>query len=103
MNIIEFNLNKDIYSKISILKAVHKYSADYTADIEEDRTTNSYIIKLKYNDGVSSIKLDKKMFVREVLDNELRLNLSAQTEAIRNLIIAQAFSNTNLISDGSKE
>ena len=36
-------------------------------------------------------------FTNEVLDQDLRLAVSAETEALRNLIVAQAFSNTSLL------
>jgi His-Xaa-Ser system protein HxsD len=38
-------------------------------------------------------------FKKEVLDQDLRLKLKAETEPIRNLILAHAFSKTGLIAD----
>jgi His-Xaa-Ser system protein HxsD len=36
---------------------------------------------------------------KEVLDQDLRLRLKAETEPVRNLILAHAFSKTGLIAD----
>ena len=38
-------------------------------------------------------------FKKEILDQDLRESIKRETEPVRNLVLAQAFSKTNLIKD----
>ena len=51
----------------------------------------------KFSEAAASATVDN--LKREVIDQDLRLKLKFETEPIRNLILAHAFSKTGLIAD----
>jgi His-Xaa-Ser system protein HxsD len=59
------------------------------------------ICHLAFDDKVSEAAVGANVdnLKKEVLDQDLRLKLKTETEPIRNLILAHAFSKTGLIAD----
>jgi His-Xaa-Ser system protein HxsD len=50
------------------------------------------------NVGERESRSIERLFFQELLDQELREKIGAETQALRSLIVAQAFSRTDLIS-----
>jgi His-Xaa-Ser system protein HxsD len=50
------------------------------------------------NVGEREARSVERLFFQELLDQELREKIGAETQALRSLIVAQAFSRTDLIS-----
>lgn len=88
--------DESIYFIDAIETAAYKGSNFFTADLSKvDRKINCV---LSGNIGISESQFEHAVedFKKEVLDQQLRIKLKAQTEPIRNLIIGIAFSNTGL-------
>ena len=91
-------LSLTIYSLNAIKKACYKFSSEFSVKFEE---MNDEKIKLHF-DFNSSIKDENKeeiikQFHNELLDQDLREIVFKETENVRNLILAHAFSKTTLI------
>lgn len=61
---------------------------------------NEIVCTLNFQDNLSESAANfiAEDFKREVLDQDLRSTIASETEQIRNLILAHAFSKTSLIS-----
>lgn len=91
--LIEVDLN--IYSINTVKKAAYKAAA--IADIEIKRSGEVaflYITSLSKQHSASEIK---SIINREILDQDLREIIKKETETVRTLILANAFSKTSLI------
>lgn len=85
-----------IYDAEAIQKAAYKAINFFTVNIQP--TPESIQCSLTPNIGVSHAQFSHSVeeFKKEVLDQQLRLKLNAETEPVRNLILGIAFSNTGL-------
>lgn len=88
-----------VFSIEAVKTACHRFLDRFTSDIEICDT--KIVCHLSFDDKVSEATLNAQLdgLKREVLDQDLRLKLKAETEPIRNLILAHAFSRTGLIAD----
>lgn len=88
------------YSIFAVKKAVYKFAADCSAILNKSEE-NTIEVHLSFPDELD--KTAQKSIVRalcnEVIDQDLREQIFQETEATRNLILAQAFSKTNLLSE----
>ncbi len=87
-----------INSLTAVKKAVYKFAADCAA-VLSTKEPNQLEVKLSFPDTTDLV--DKRAVVRafcnEVIDQDLREQIACETEATRNLILAQAFSKTSLL------
>lgn len=90
---IIFELDSGVYSKESIIKCLYWHSNDYTIDIKS--VNGMYHIRLNPLNIISEDELSeiKRKLNREFLDYNLRDIVKKETNTIRELIIAKAFSN----------
>jgi len=90
---IVFELDSDVYSKESIVKCIYWYSNDFTIDIK--LINKVYNISLKPLIELQEKELSEvtKKLNREFIDYNLRDIVKKETNTIRELIIAKAFSN----------
>lgn len=90
---LKFELDSNIYSKESIVKCLYWYSNDYSIDIQLN--DNLYYINLSPLKELSESELRETTtkLNREFLDYNLRDIVKKETNTIRELIIAKAFSN----------
>lgn len=90
---IQFELDSNVYSRESIVKCLYWYSNDYLIDIKFNN--NIYHINLSSLKELSETELNeiKTKLNREFLDYNLRDIVKKETNTIRELIIAKAFSN----------
>ena len=86
------NLNSKLYSKDALFKCIYWYSRDFECgvDIDGDYFIVSFISKLDIDDE-ALIKFKEK-FASDIIDFNLRDIVAKETEIIRNLLVAKAFS-----------
>lgn len=88
-----------IFSVETVKKAAYKYLDRFTVDFRVDGSILTCF--LSFSEGTS--EAEKNAAVRdlrcEVLDQDLRERIKAETAPIRNLILAHAFSKSGLIVD----
>jgi His-Xaa-Ser system protein HxsD len=85
-----------VYGVDPVLKAAHKFSARCFVHIEPDGT-DAVLCRLRAKQTLERLDVLAGEFCNELLDQALRARLAAATEPVRNLLLAQAFSKTNLI------
>lgn len=87
-----------VHSVLSVKKAAYKYIARFASDITTDDTT--ILCRLTFTPPPSHSTVDHLIaeFKKEALDQSLREQLSRETKAIRNLILAHAFSQSGLVN-----
>jgi His-Xaa-Ser system protein HxsD len=96
---ITIGFDTRVFALEVVKKAAYKYLDTFSADFE----LNGPLLNcaLSFNESVSdeaAMKLADE-FKKEVLDQDLRERIKAETAPIRNLILAHAFSRTGLIVD----
>ncbi|POF39716.1 His-Xaa-Ser system protein HxsD [Pseudomonas laurylsulfativorans] len=88
-----------LYEAPVLQKAAYRSMNALTVDIATDE--GQFICALSSNIGVdeSSFLSAVQEFKKDVLDYQLRHQLSTETQPIKNLILGLAFSKTGLISE----
>jgi His-Xaa-Ser system protein HxsD len=96
---IDVTFDQTVFSLDAIKAACYKFLDRFTPDIE--LCDRKIICHLTFDDKSSEATVSANVdnLKKEVLDQDLRLKLKAETEPIRNLILAHAFSKTGLIAD----
>jgi His-Xaa-Ser system protein HxsD len=93
-------LNTSIYSMEAIKKTAYKFADRASIIITPDADSSVSVI---FNFVGQNIKNDPKQiisdFCNELLDQDLREIIKGETDALRNLIIAHAFSRTSLVKE----
>jgi His-Xaa-Ser system protein HxsD len=88
-----------VYSLNAVKKAAYKHVRAFTTDIvvvdEEIHCLINFEQPVTEEQGLRLINEFKK----EVLDQDLRERLKVETESVRNVILAHAFSRTGLINN----
>jgi len=89
------------YRLSAVKKTAYRFADRFTAVLgspENDRLSLS--LRFKANVAESAAREVTRQFFQELLDQELRELVAAETNAIRTLILAHAFSNVDLIKRG---
>jgi His-Xaa-Ser system protein HxsD len=96
---IDVTFDLAVFSLDAVKTACYRFLDRFTSDIE--LRDGMIICHLVFDDKWSEAFLSANVnnLKKEVLDQDLRLKLKAETEPIRNLIFAHAFSKTGLIAD----
>ncbi|NDD11265.1 MAG: His-Xaa-Ser system protein HxsD [Betaproteobacteria bacterium] len=94
---LEFDLT--VYSLDAIKKALYVYTNRISANIRKQDSTAIVDIKFKPGLGETSAGRILDELRNEVLDYDLRESVKKETEAVRNLILAHAFSKTPMIEN----
>ncbi|HAT8820393.1 TPA: His-Xaa-Ser system protein HxsD [Legionella pneumophila subsp. pneumophila] len=91
-------LNTSTYSLNAIKKICYQFSTSFSVKLEKIDEENVKIF-FKFNEPHTSEKIDLIIsnFYQALLDQDLREIVSRETEGVRNLILAHAFSKTTLI------
>lgn len=87
-----------LFSGEAVKRALYKMSDRFTADVRYADTALVCDIYFPANKSEESKTLDIANFRKEVLDEDLREKIRRETEPVRNLILAHAFSRTGLIA-----
>ncbi len=87
-----------INSLTVIKKAAYKFAADCSV-VLNTKERNQLEARLSFPDNtdLASKNAVVRAFCNEVIDQDLREQIAQETEASRNLILAQAFSKTSLL------
>jgi His-Xaa-Ser system protein HxsD len=93
---IEIDLN--LYGLVAIKKTCYKFTSECSIQIH-NTSSGKVKISFAFASGVDSHKQEKMIndFHNELLDQDLREIIFKETESVRNLILAQAFSKTSLL------
>jgi His-Xaa-Ser system protein HxsD len=96
---VDVTFDSAVFSLDGVKAACYRFLDRFTSDIEF--CGGKIVCHLAFDDKVSeaAVKAQVDSLKKEVLDQDLRLKLKAETEPIRNLILAHAFSKTGLIAD----
>ncbi len=99
-NSIEITFSPGIYSLDTIKKASYKFTDLLAFEFAQAPTGEIRVILAAIKEKKQDeLELIAKRFKNEVLDQDLRETIAKETEGIRNLILAQAFSKTDLLSE----
>lgn len=93
----EVVFQKNAASLDSIKKAAYRFIDQFSTEFLIHESVHICVLRFPLNKSEDSINLSIDNFRKEVLDQDLRASIRAETEAIRNLILAHAFSKTGLI------
>ncbi len=88
-----------VFSLPAVKKAAYKYINSFTADITLEG--NDIVCGLTFASPANEERASRLIedFKKEVLDQDLREHVKAETEPIRNLIFALAFSKTGIVGN----
>jgi len=95
--VTEVIFDKAFFSPETLKKAGYRFIDQFSVDFSS--TEHSYVCRLafKTNKTTEAIAALIKDFRNEVLDQDLRERIKQETEPVRNLILAHAFSKTSLV------
>src|SRR3954470_15299026 len=85
-----------VYGTDPVLKAAHKFSGRCFVTLEQE-SEQFLLCRLRAKQSLENLDALAGEFCNELLDQALRARLAAATAPVRNLLLAQAFSSTNLI------
>lgn len=96
---MEILLDTELFSLDIIKKVIYRNSGKYNINLKKDKSI--VILKLTSVDGNEIVNEDEVSndLNRDLVDQSLRENLNQETRELKSLIIAQAFSNTNLLDN----
>ncbi len=86
-----FTFDLRIYSLASIKKAVYRFTSDYVANISKSSEWEA-VVTLEPKHPGKAVRIDAKSLPNEVVDQDLRELVAAETLQVRNILLAQAFS-----------
>jgi His-Xaa-Ser system protein HxsD len=95
---VTFDAN--VFPLETVKKAAYKYTDRFTVDFRLDETIVTCLLSFPAGKPQADVDLCVRDLKNEVLDQDLRERIKAETAPIRNLILAHAFSRTGLIVDG---
>lgn len=86
----------NVISPLAVKKSAYKYMGRFSADIVAE--PQRLVCHLSFDGSPNETQVQHFIadFKKEVLDQDLREGLKKETEAVRNLILAHAFSQTGL-------
>lgn len=90
----------NVYRLTVLKKAAYKFT-DRTSVLISELETANFQVQFSFSEGKDADYKQKVVhdFCNEVLDQDLREIIATETEATRNLILAQAFSKTSLLGE----
>ena len=96
---IDVTFDSAVFSLDAVKTACYRFIDRFTSDIEfrDGKIICQLAFDGKFSEAEVCAQVDN--LKKEVLDQDLRLKLKTETEPIRNLIFAHAFSKTGLIAD----
>jgi His-Xaa-Ser system protein HxsD len=83
----------------SLKRAAYRFSDRFAFDIAVAGTTAHCTLIFPESESPASIDAAIATFRKELLDQDLRRTIRAETDQVRNVILAEAFSRTGLVSD----
>jgi len=98
-------VDKRIYSKPAVLRACYWLSKDVTFRLEEQ--SDWFMVTMRLGSLVATLERPKVKsfddilpeFFQSLLDQQLHVDIQAETASIRELIIAKAFAESGILED----
>jgi His-Xaa-Ser system protein HxsD len=96
---VSISFDSRVFSLVAVKKAAYKYMGSFSADI--NIKDNEVICVLNFTSPRTDESCARLIddFKKEILDQDLRETLKSETEPVRNLILAHAFSKTGIVSN----
>ena len=96
-DLINLEIDKGVYDLDTVKQAAYKFTDSCSFEFSVD--DNVILVKITITEPLSNEQIKKiiQKFDNEILDQDLRKTIAKKTEHIRNVILANAFSNTNFI------
>ena len=91
--------DEQFYTVDAIQKAAYRSMNSLTADISTSNGKINCLLNPNIKVSAEGFDFAVQEFKKEVLDQQLRIKLKAETEPIRNLILGLVFSNSGLQGD----
>src|SRR5262245_40095369 len=95
----EVKFDSKVFSTDAVKSACYKFLDRFSPSINVHDDEIVCVLRFEPSVPESSIAGEVENLKKEVLDQELRQQLRRETEPIRNIILAHAFSKTGLIAD----
>jgi len=96
------SVDTKVYSLAAVKKAAYRLGDRASAWIAA-APDGGLTVKLTALDGAASPRSLEAAFLRELLDQDLRESIARETEKVRNLLLAHAFSGLSPVDDGADE
>jgi His-Xaa-Ser system protein HxsD len=96
---IDVRFDETVFTVDAVKAACYRFLDKFSTSIEVRE--GAILCSIRFDPVLSQALMDAEIenLKKEVLDQELRQKLKVETEGIRNLILAHAFSKTGLIAD----
>lgn len=88
MDAIEINLDGGVFSAGAVVRAAHRYSADYYVDIAS--TEDGFIARLTPKSADTATSTLVQQFRNDVLDEQLRESIRAETKGLQEILVQAA-------------
>jgi His-Xaa-Ser system protein HxsD len=95
----KLDIDLEAFGLDSLKRAAYRFSDRFAFDIALAGTVAHCTLIFPESHSASSIDAAIAAFRKELLDQDLRRTIRAETEQVRNVILAEAFSRTGLVSD----
>lgn len=97
---IAIEVDSTIYSESALMRAAYKFSGQFHVLLSRDDARPQHVV-VNVSPKATNASVDERVvrgeFFNELLDQQLREKLEAEFGAVRELILAQAFADTNLL------
>lgn len=90
-----------VFSLDTIKRAAYRFTDRFAMDLRTSEHTAVCTLTFESRLGDDRIDGAIREFRKELLDQDLRARIGEETQGVRNLILAHAFSGTGLIADDS--
>jgi His-Xaa-Ser system protein HxsD len=90
-----------VFSLDTIKRAAYRFTDRFATDLRTSEHTAFCTLIFENRLADDSIDGVMQEFRKELLDQDLRARVGEETQGVRNLILAHAFSGTGLIADDS--
>jgi His-Xaa-Ser system protein HxsD len=94
---VSLDFDKQLYSVEAIQKAAYRLMNFFTVNLSLSDSKIFCKVTPNINTNQDSFSLALEEFRKHIIDYQLRYQLKSETEALRNLVLAVAFSNTGLL------
>lgn len=85
-------VDKSLFSREAVLATVYRFSGDYNVSVESSNDSeDKYAVNITRKDQKEIDAEFEKGFIRELTDQQVRLDIEARFGHIRDLIVEEAF------------
>ena len=85
-------VDKSLFSREAVLATVYRFSGDYNVSVESSNDSeDKYAVNITRKDQIEIDAEFEQGFIRELTDQQVRLDIEARFGHIRDLIVEEAF------------